>query len=84
MNKSKSFDPHAECEDVVWILCTNPSPLRILRAIDILCPSCSQKLRDFLAIEQETSKKGHFLGSAAGPPADEKQLDFNLPENKQI
>lgn len=56
-NKSKFSPGHAECENVVWILATSPTPLRIIKAIGLLCPICSQKLRDFIHLEEESIPK---------------------------
>jgi len=56
VNNSNFGPGHAECENVVWMLATKPTPLRIIRAIGILCPICSQKMKDFLAIEEESMK----------------------------
>jgi hypothetical protein len=50
-NNTKLHDDNSPCEEIVWFMATKPEPLKILKAIDLLCPSCSQAMRDFLTRE---------------------------------
>jgi hypothetical protein len=81
-NKSPAPDLHADCENVVWMLATKPTPLRIIKAIGLLCPICSQKMRDFLEIEEKAMSAQELrrgLASEAGPQsATEEQSEGSL------
>jgi hypothetical protein len=73
VNNSNFGPGHTECENVVWMLATKPTPLRIIRAIGLLCPICSQKMKDFLAIEEEAMKAADLrreLENSPTPPSD--------------
>jgi hypothetical protein len=52
-NNSKLHEDGSECENLVYFMATKPEPMRILKAIDMLCPLCSQRIREFLARDDE-------------------------------
>jgi hypothetical protein len=47
VNNSPEHPVGSDCEEIVWLLATKPSPTRAIKAIGLLCPACSQKLRSF-------------------------------------
>jgi hypothetical protein len=48
-NNTPLHEGPSECENLVYFMATKPEPMRILKAIDMLCPICSQRIRKFLA-----------------------------------